>query len=54
VQVSGNGSYTLPGYAGSEVSSLELTVADYPALLAMIRSPYGGRLVDILDVTTGT
>jgi len=54
VQVSGNGSYTLPGYAGSEVSSLELTVADYPALLAMVRSPYGGRLVDVLDVTTGT
>jgi hypothetical protein len=54
VQVSGNGVYTLPGYAGGAVTSLEVTVADYSTLLAMVRNPYGGRLVDILDVGMGT
>jgi hypothetical protein len=54
VQVAANGVYTLPGYAGGEVTSLEVTVADYAALYTLVRNTYGGRLVDILDVSMGT
>jgi hypothetical protein len=45
-----NGEYILPGYAGSPVSSMEITVNNYAALWEMIRNSYGGRLVDVLDV----
>lgn len=45
-----NGEYILPGYAGSPVSSVEITVNNYAALWEMIRNSYGGRLVDVLDV----
>ena len=45
-----NGEYILPGYAGSPVSSVEITVNNYAALWDMIRNSYGGRLVDVLDV----
>jgi hypothetical protein len=54
VRVAANGVYTLPGYTGGDVTNMEVTVADYAALLAMVRSPYGGRLVDILDVSMGS
>lgn len=54
VQVSANGVYTLPGYSGADVTNLEITVNDYTNLLKMVRSPYGGRLVDILDVSVGS
>jgi hypothetical protein len=33
---------------------MEVTVADYAALLALVRNSYGGRLVDILDVGVGS
>jgi hypothetical protein len=46
--------YTLSGWTGCDVTSLEVTVADYAGLLAMVRNPYGGRLVDILDVSMGS
>ena len=45
---------TLPGFAGSPVTSLTITVHDYAALWDMVRSDYGGRLVDILDVNMPT
>uniref|UniRef100_UPI0040561F49 HU family DNA-binding protein n=1 Tax=Candidatus Electronema sp. TaxID=2698783 RepID=UPI0040561F49 len=45
-----NGEYILPGFAGSAVSSIEITVNNYAALWEMIRSNYQGRLVDVLDV----
>jgi hypothetical protein len=45
-----DGEYILPGYAGSPVSSMEITVNNYAALWDMIRNSYGGRLVDVLDV----
>jgi hypothetical protein len=54
VRVAANGVYTLLGWTGCDVTSMEVTVADYAALLAMVRSPYGGRLVDILDVSMGS
>jgi hypothetical protein len=45
-----NGEYILPGFAGSAVSNLEITVNNYAALWEMIRNTYQGRLVDVLDV----
>ena len=50
VPVTANGDYTLPGFAGSAVSSLQIRVDDYAALRAMVRYDYDSRLVDILDV----
>ncbi|CAK8721996.1 DUF4469 domain-containing protein [Candidatus Electrothrix gigas] len=50
VPVTANGDYTLNGFTGSAVSSLNITVNDYESLKAMIRNDYDGRLVDILDV----
>jgi hypothetical protein len=54
VQVAAHGVFTLAGYAGGEVTSLEVTVADYAAFYTLVRNTYGGRLVDILDVSMGT
>jgi hypothetical protein len=51
VAVTANGTYSLPGFAGSAVSSLEIRVDHYLALWSMIRNDYSGRLVDILDVS---
>uniref|UniRef100_UPI004056C1E6 DUF4469 domain-containing protein n=1 Tax=Candidatus Electronema sp. TaxID=2698783 RepID=UPI004056C1E6 len=45
-----DGEYILPGFAGSAVSSIEITVNNYAALWEMIRNYYNGRLVDVLDV----
>jgi hypothetical protein len=52
VTVTANGEYTLPGFAGSAVSSLAVRVNEYAALKKMVRNSYGGRLVDILKVET--
>ena len=51
VVVKENGAYNLPGFNGSALSNLAITVNDYAALRDMIREDYGGRLVDVLDVT---
>lgn len=51
VAVTANGIYSLPGFAGSAVGSLEIRVDDYLALWSMIRNDYNDRLVDVLDVT---
>jgi hypothetical protein len=37
----------LPGFAGSAVSTLEITVNEYTALREMIRNNYSGRLVKV-------
>ena len=50
VPVTGNGEFTLPGFADSAVSSLTIKVNNYAALRTMIRNDYDGRLVDILDL----
>jgi hypothetical protein len=50
VPVTANGEYTLPGFAGSAVSSLKIKVNNYAALRTMIRNDYDGRLVDILEL----
>ncbi len=54
VSVSGNGPYTLPDLAGSALSGLEVTVQNATGLEELIRTNYGGRLVDILNVQAGT
>ena len=51
VRVSGDGSLTLPGFAGSPLTDLEVTVNDYAGLEDMIRTVYTGRVVDILDIS---
>ena len=51
VRVTGNGAYTLAGYAGSDLASLEVTVDNYAALVSKVREEYTGWLVDILDVS---
>jgi hypothetical protein len=52
VSVTENGAATLPGFSGSAVTSLNLWVNNYAALKEMVRSVYGGRLVDVLKVET--
>lgn len=54
LRVAANGTYTLLGWPDCDVTSLEVTVADYAALYTLVRHVYGGRLVDILDVSMGT
>ena len=51
VRVNGNEEYTLPGFAGSALTGLSLRVDDAAALTQLVRSSYGGRLVDILKIT---
>ena len=53
VSVKAGGDYTLQGFAGSAVSSLTVNVADYAALLNLVRNQYYGRVVDVLDVRVG-
>lgn len=53
VTVSGNGPYILPDLAGSSLSELEVTVQNAAGLEKLVRTDYGGRLVDILNVQAG-
>lgn len=53
VKMTANGSLTLAGFAGSGLTSLDLTVNDFEALRDMIRNDYSGRLVDVLYVESG-
>ena len=50
VTVTADDEYILPGFAGSAVSSLNVRINDYTALLNLVREQYYGRLVDVLDV----
>ena len=50
INIPDNGSYVLPGFSGSLVSSITVQVDYHTELKALIRSGYQGRLVDILDV----
>lgn len=54
VQVAQNGAYTVPGHAGSALASLEVTVDNHAALAKKVKEEYTGRMVDILDVSSGT
>ena len=50
VKVTGDGPLTLPGFAGSALSSLDLTVNSFAELADMIRNDYSGQLIDVLYV----
>ena len=50
VTVTANGEYILPGFSGSTVTSLTVTVDNYTDLWEMIRSSYRGRLVEVLNL----
>lgn len=50
VTVPGNGDYVLPGFAGSAVSSLTVKVENHAGLVALLKSGYRGRMVDILEI----
>lgn len=52
VRMSANGPCALLGWTGSVVGGLDLTVEDYGNLLTMVKNVYGGRLVDILNIST--
>ena len=54
VQVNANGVYTLHGWPDSDLTTLEVTVADYAALFTLVKNVYTGRLVDILVVSMGS
>ena len=43
ISVTQDGPYSIPGFVGSAVSSLNITVNDYAALWEMIRNDYNGR-----------
>jgi hypothetical protein len=50
VNIPENGSYVLPGFSGSAVTSLTVQVDYLPELITLIHNSYHGRMVDILDV----
>jgi hypothetical protein len=52
VSVTANGAVSVPGFSGSAVTNLSVRVNTYAALKEMIRSSYGGRIADILQVQT--
>lgn len=54
VTVTANGIVSLPGFSGSNVQSLTITINNYAALRDLLRNHYSGRLVDILDVRTAS
>lgn len=54
VRVTHNGAYTVPGYPGSALTTLEVTVDNHTALLKKIKEEYTGRIVDVLDVSSGS
>lgn len=50
VAVTGDGGYTLLGFAGSAVTSLNISVEYFTELVNLIKTSYTGRLVDVLYV----
>lgn len=50
VTVTANGSFTLPGFPGSAVSSLNIRVDSFADLVKMARNVYSSRVVDVLEV----
>jgi hypothetical protein len=53
VTVTANGSFTVQGFAGSAVSSLEIRVNNFADLVKMARNVYSSRVVDVLVVRVG-
>lgn len=53
VKVTANGAYVLPGFSGSNLTALNVTVNNYTDLVQLVRMGYSGRLVDILEMHVG-
>lgn len=54
VTVSGNGPVTLPGFTGSPLTALEVTVNRHDALADLVKTGYPSRMVDVLNVNAGS
>ena len=52
VEVTAESEHVLPGFSGSAVQSLTVTVENLAGLISLIRDSYSSRLVDILDIRT--
>lgn len=52
VEATAESEYVLPGFSGSAVQSLTVTVENFADLISLTRDNYSGRLVDILDIRT--
>jgi len=50
VAVPSNGNYVLPGFSGSGVNNVHITVHEWAALITLMRNKYSNRLVDIIDI----
>lgn len=50
VTVTTNGAYTLPGFADSAVSSLDISVDNFADLVKMARNVYMARVADVLEI----
>jgi hypothetical protein len=50
VTVTENGTFTLQGFAGSAISSMDISVDNFTDLVKMARNVYMGRVVDVLEV----
>ena len=47
------GNYSLAGYSGSPISSLDITVENFQGLSDLLREDYSDSMTDILDITPG-
>ncbi len=52
VAVTAESEYVLPGFSGSAVQSLTVTVENLAGLITLARDNYSSRLVDVLDIRT--
>ena len=50
VEATEENEYVLPGFSGSAVQSLTVTVENLADLISLTRDNYSGRLVDVLDI----
>ena len=53
VKITTNSVYTLPGFSGSPLSSMEVVMGNAEQLATMVRTHYAGQVVDVLDVRMG-
>ncbi|CAK8718055.1 DUF4469 domain-containing protein [Candidatus Electrothrix aarhusensis] len=54
VTATADGDYTLAGFSGSVVSSLDIRVENFQGLSDLLREDYSDSMTDILDITPGT
>lgn len=51
VIINANQAYTLSGFAGSAVTSLEITTVNWEAIKTLVKTKYTNRMYDILNIT---